>query len=404
METDSTRQVSISRHIKHTGQLLTASELRSARKYWHVFQSNDQERTRIYPSSYKPHVIGMMWQTMAQFQTWFGSSTYLAYGIQLLPLTPISEARDGLDWSKSMYASFADSCVRNEGCRESGWKVLQLAMLATVGHKQLALDGAQDLHKAVFEDPGGNGHSLSNTLWYISTRPKVQNPLPLSDDQKRDDEGTHKHDSHSEVTTCGRRSTCTDFVLDTVADLYTCRQRINWLMQQRGESQTDACMQVAVHEFPRQCGRCNPIGSSDEEPPHAVQCPPCSETQCASTSTTCPTFENTYVCTRGPNLGGCSDGPWELSDMVCSECCELSNCPVKPDAVEVPSDPSTDDESSCPPCSRKVCRQPSTLCPQNNASPFFCMEGPSKGGCSRRPWLLGPDCKKCCKLNPRCGD
>ena len=70
METQSTRQVLVSQHIKQVGQVLTASELRSARKYWHVFQNNDPERTRIYPSSYKPHVVGMLWQTMAEFQTW----------------------------------------------------------------------------------------------------------------------------------------------------------------------------------------------------------------------------------------------------------------------------------------------------------------------------------------------
>ena len=307
-----------------------------------------------------------------------------------------------------MYASFADSCVRSQGCRESGWKVLQLAMLATVGHKQLALDGAQDLQKAIFEDPGGNGHSLSNTLWYIATRPEVENPLPLSDDQKHDDENSHdqQFDEPSkikEVTNCGRKSTCTDFVLDTVADLYTCRQRINWLMQYREKSQTDACMQVAV-EFPKQCGRCNPTGSSDEELQQNVQCPPCSEAECASNINRCPTFENTYVCIRGPSQGGCSDGPWELNDVICSACCELSSCPVQPDAIEEPSGYSPGDESSCPPCSKKVCRQADTQCPLSNASPFLCMEGAGKGGCSHRPWLLGPDCAKCCKLLPRCGD
>ena len=36
----------------------------------------------------------MLWSMMAQFQTWFGADAFLAYGIQLMPLTPISEQRD----------------------------------------------------------------------------------------------------------------------------------------------------------------------------------------------------------------------------------------------------------------------------------------------------------------------
>jgi endoglucanase Acf2 len=42
---------------------------------------------------------------MAQFGTWFGAAPYLPYGIQLLPLTPISEDRDGLDWVNEVHYS-----------------------------------------------------------------------------------------------------------------------------------------------------------------------------------------------------------------------------------------------------------------------------------------------------------
>ena len=33
----------------------------------------------------------MLWQNLAQYQTWFGPSSYLVHGIQILPVTPVTE-------------------------------------------------------------------------------------------------------------------------------------------------------------------------------------------------------------------------------------------------------------------------------------------------------------------------
>ena len=71
---------------------------------------------------------------MAQFQTWFGNAPYLAYGIQLVPLTPVSERRDKIDWAKELYPSFANSCRSSSSCDAEGWGISQNAILATVGH------------------------------------------------------------------------------------------------------------------------------------------------------------------------------------------------------------------------------------------------------------------------------
>ncbi len=61
---------------------------------------------------------------MAQFQTWFGNAPHLAYGIQLLPLTPVSERRDALDWITQLYPSFAESCSNAPECKDQGWCVI----------------------------------------------------------------------------------------------------------------------------------------------------------------------------------------------------------------------------------------------------------------------------------------
>jgi hypothetical protein len=96
--------------------LLTASELRSADRYWHIIEASGR---RQYPTEYQHNVIGMMWNTMAQFQTWFGSAEYLPTGIQLIPLTSVSEERDSIEWvsatiSQLLVASRNELFFRND--------------------------------------------------------------------------------------------------------------------------------------------------------------------------------------------------------------------------------------------------------------------------------------------------
>eukprot|EP00525_Craspedostauros_australis_P010011 CAMPEP_0198119368 /NCGR_PEP_ID=MMETSP1442-20131203/25354_1 /TAXON_ID= /ORGANISM="Craspedostauros australis, Strain CCMP3328" /LENGTH=53 /DNA_ID=CAMNT_0043777819 /DNA_START=20 /DNA_END=178 /DNA_ORIENTATION=- len=52
----------------NVGRLLTATEVRSAQRYWHVVQND--EALRIYPKQYTHKVVGIVWSTMAQFGTW----------------------------------------------------------------------------------------------------------------------------------------------------------------------------------------------------------------------------------------------------------------------------------------------------------------------------------------------
>lgn len=65
--------------IQNIGMSLTATEVRSTQKYWHVLQNID-DANRIFPAEYKQGVVGILWSTFVQFGTWFGSSPYLIYG------------------------------------------------------------------------------------------------------------------------------------------------------------------------------------------------------------------------------------------------------------------------------------------------------------------------------------
>ncbi|EJK74617.1 hypothetical protein THAOC_03693, partial [Thalassiosira oceanica] len=190
----------------NVGRLLAATEIRAADRYWHVYSP---KRDAVYPDSYQPRVVGMMWDTMCQFQTWFGNQPYLAYGIQLLPLTPVSERRDTDQWLRQLYPSFAASCSSDERCREEGWAVLLYAVLAELGHADMALNLTLSLPESAFTSAGGNGHSLTNTLWYIASRPRVAVPYDLEDPSSTI---YSKHVPESEEAkrlTCGCPESCT---------------------------------------------------------------------------------------------------------------------------------------------------------------------------------------------------
>jgi Glycosyl hydrolase family 81 C-terminal domain len=400
-ESGSVNELRVAKELQGVGQVMAVSELRSARRYWHV--RSDAE-IKIYPTEYTAHVVGMLWQTMAQFQTWFGSASYLAVGIQLLPLTPIAEQRDSLEWSKEMYHSLADSCMSSEDCMTSGWSMLELAILATVGHPQLAFKSALVLPAEVFVSPGGNGHSLTNTLWYLATRPYVGDPLPL------DKHGSGKSNDtipvEYKLTDCYQPETCTDYVLDTIVTQYSCRQRMQWLMKSYGLSQKDACAQVAVIDYPDHCGPCDPYAVNSGNATKVVVCPPCSVAECMSDLNRCPRYRSTYVCTSGTSRGGCADSPWNLEADHCEACCELNNCAEVIAAAATSEKAKTIDEgkeANCPPCSRQVCRESKKSCPANDAAPYFCFQGLSSGGCSPGPWSLSTSqCEKCCKMTSNC--
>jgi len=241
-----------SQQIADVGRLLTATELASARRYWHVPDvKNDDELQRIYPEGYRQPVIGILWQTMAQFGTWFGAQPYLPIGIQLLPLTPISEERDDIQWMNSVYQPLSKACATDPGCYESGWAILELASLATVGYAAEAIEKVGKLKDDVFEDAGGNGHSRSNTIWYFATRPTIEDPIPMviEEPPSSSDDG---------LSDCKRPETCTNDVLNKFAEGVTCRDRITWLINVQNLSERDACQQVAVTEYPDICGPCNP--------------------------------------------------------------------------------------------------------------------------------------------------
>jgi endo-1,3(4)-beta-glucanase len=398
-----TKNAEVAARIRDIGRLLTATEIRAADYYWHVRKHD--ESMQIYPAIYAQSAVGMLWTQMAQFQTWFGSAAFLAIGIQLLPLTAISESRDKPSWIRELYPEFAESCGAVDDCITQGWSVLQLATLATVGHADLAVEKAKELPDKVFESAGGNGHSMTNTLWYYATRPKAE-PIELPKEKK--------HESIEEekkmLVDCGLPDQCTDEVLDRDAKGSSCRTRMTWLMIAMGYSEQHACHRVAGGEFPTTCGACDPgeeAALDDHSEENNGQCSPCTKEECLSDLNRCPRYETTFVCTKGQNVGGCSKTPWNIDSGLCSSCCEVSSCrDYENFESNAEPEPALDDDRSgpsagCGECDKEICTSKLNLCPMHSA-PFLCVAGKNKGGCSPWKWDIG-ECEKCCDLKLTCG-
>jgi hypothetical protein len=424
-----------SREIMNLGKLMAATEIRSTHWYWQV-RKDDQEK-QIYPQSYEHNVVGILWSTMAQFGTWFGNSPHFIYGIQLLPLTPIAEYRDDLSWINEMYYPLSQACYFSVECSTSGWAILQLAVLATVGYPEVALPRVQELNRDAFLTAGGNGQSKTNTLWYISTRPPVEDPVPLDNTDLPESNANRPSPPPAPLTDCLVPETCTDDVLDSDADGYSCRQRMLYLITQAGFTERDACSLVARDEHPDPCGPCDPDGSIEVNPPEReaelLECPPCTEQQCSNGLNECSS-PFSFVCSSGARVGECSAASiWEVEDDSCTACCEIteaclsatSDAPTAVPTVEsVPASSAptsqpvdngegeTDEISEaptlqtgggtgfgCPPCDDTVCL---SLGKCSSNDPFVCTDGQAVGGCSSSPWVdsSGPTsvCSQCCDL------
>eukprot|EP00903_Cladosiphon_okamuranus_P009961 g9449.t1 len=161
--------------IRDTGRQLLATEVQSAQIYWQVANADTPDMPRVYPEAYRPHVVGMLWSTLAQMQTWFGAEAWKVYGIQMLPITGVSEQLLRPQWVQQMLPSFEESCLHDsnpiKACVVEGWSMLVHAGQAITGRWEDGRDGILALPDDAFETAGGNGHSRTSMLWFVANRP-----------------------------------------------------------------------------------------------------------------------------------------------------------------------------------------------------------------------------------------
>ena len=195
-----TEKLESARTVRNVGELLTSMELSAADRYWHVYGVNPDEKGssekvnittnldmnmmsntnpieshyNTYPTKYNKPAVGMLYDTMASFQTWFSNEEVVSYGIQLIPLTAVAEQRDNIEWVTKVLPVYKKACEKankNENfCDSNGWSIVTAALLAETGHGDDALEMASLIPKSVFKSQGGDGQSSTNTLWFIATR------------------------------------------------------------------------------------------------------------------------------------------------------------------------------------------------------------------------------------------
>ncbi|PRP85441.1 glycoside hydrolase family 81 protein [Planoprotostelium fungivorum] len=165
-------------------RILMAQEIKTAQRYWHLYDSNSDPHPQdpSYPreSSYN---VTENFSTFANLASGAGSSagawtffgnnpTYIS-GIELIPITPVSELLVDVPWAKRSFSA-CQADLKNVG---QEWEtLLQLA--------RSTFDPAGAWGRLQQLNFYGNGGSASNSLYFAATRPTTPagmcGPIPTS--------------------------------------------------------------------------------------------------------------------------------------------------------------------------------------------------------------------------------
>ncbi|WP_437315206.1 glycosyl hydrolase [Sorangium sp. So ce385] len=142
--------------VKNIGRVLLAMETASAQTYWQITSNGT-----VYDVPFKENgAVGVLWSTKADFGTWFGENPEYVYGIQILPITPISESLISKDWVNYAWPAMEAASTG----AEDPWNAFLIAAHATID-KEAAWEEAQA--QTALDD----GLSRTALLYWIATRP-----------------------------------------------------------------------------------------------------------------------------------------------------------------------------------------------------------------------------------------
>jgi len=140
-------------NIKDLGRLQLAQEIRSTKKYWHIYNPDT-----IHDAPLNNHAtVGILWSTKIEYGTFFSALPECIHGIQVLPVTPITEEYADPAWVTRAYPEASSNMPSN-----TGWDSIIYAM-----HSVIAPTAAyNELKTAVLDD----GASRTNSLYWGATR------------------------------------------------------------------------------------------------------------------------------------------------------------------------------------------------------------------------------------------
>ncbi|KAK8546577.1 hypothetical protein V6N12_027354 [Hibiscus sabdariffa] len=142
-------------HLVATGSTLMALEIQAAQTWWHV-----KEGDNLYGKEFtgQNRMVGILWANKRETRVWFGPSEWREYrlGIQLLPLTPISEVLySNIEFTREL-VNWTLPALARDGV-EDGWKGFVYALEA-IYDRESALEKMKNLQDH------DNGNSLTNLL------------------------------------------------------------------------------------------------------------------------------------------------------------------------------------------------------------------------------------------------
>jgi endo-1,3(4)-beta-glucanase len=142
------------------GRLLLSLELDGARTYWQI-----PAASTIYPAQFAQNArcVGQLFDQQVTFQTFFGAEPWKVYGIQMIPFTPVSELLINPTWISDSWTAKMSAAAAAAQTANSGFAGLLYSSHATVD-KAAAWS---EVSGAAVDD----GNSLTNSLWWVATRP-----------------------------------------------------------------------------------------------------------------------------------------------------------------------------------------------------------------------------------------
>ena len=93
------------------GRVMLAMEIKAAKMYWQAPQDS-----QIFPKAYRNvhHTVGIVWADQDQYVTFFGSEDYKIHGIQLLPVTPITNDQFTASFASQDFAEPNNACMSSK--------------------------------------------------------------------------------------------------------------------------------------------------------------------------------------------------------------------------------------------------------------------------------------------------
>ena len=160
--------------LNYFSRLLLASEIRGAQAYWHMGKNST-----IYDEEFaKNYMVGNLGGLDVNSRTWFGTEKYYVHGIQLIPITSITEELFRESFVQDDYPTIIEPSYDSIAMSWKGFFVCEHAIV----NPDTAWTEAQSLISAELDA----GLSQSQVFYWIATRPIKSIPQNVTMDISSD--------------------------------------------------------------------------------------------------------------------------------------------------------------------------------------------------------------------------